>query len=125
MKEYGAYVYTELQAAGFDVLFDDREETPGVKFNDADLIGLPLRADRKPPQHPRGQGRAEAAHRAEQFALEPTATVVAKARQMLGHRPVRRGMVGSEGRALGPAARRTGVGRGGGARGPALRTIAC
>ncbi|HEX9075127.1 MAG TPA: His/Gly/Thr/Pro-type tRNA ligase C-terminal domain-containing protein, partial [Anaerolineae bacterium] len=25
------------------VLYDDREETPGVKFNDADLIGLPLR----------------------------------------------------------------------------------
>lgn len=28
---------------GVEVLFDDREESPGVKFNDADLIGLPLR----------------------------------------------------------------------------------
>jgi prolyl-tRNA synthetase len=36
-------VYTRLQAAGIEVLYDDREESPGVKFNDADLIGLPLR----------------------------------------------------------------------------------
>lgn len=33
----------ELRAAGIDVLFDDRDESPGVKFNDADLIGVPLR----------------------------------------------------------------------------------
>lgn len=33
----------ELQAAGVEVLYDDREVSPGVKFNDADLIGLPLR----------------------------------------------------------------------------------
>ena len=36
-------VYSELQEAGVEVLYDDREESPGVKFNDADLIGLPLR----------------------------------------------------------------------------------
>ncbi len=36
-------LYRELQVAGIDVLFDDRDESPGVKFNDADLIGLPLR----------------------------------------------------------------------------------
>jgi prolyl-tRNA synthetase len=33
----------DLQAAGMEVLYDDRDESPGVKFNDADLIGLPLR----------------------------------------------------------------------------------
>jgi prolyl-tRNA synthetase len=33
----------ELAAAGFDVLVDDRDERPGVKFKDADLIGIPLR----------------------------------------------------------------------------------
>ncbi|MCB1071311.1 MAG: proline--tRNA ligase, partial [Kiritimatiellae bacterium] len=32
-----------LEAAGIDVLYDDRDERPGVKFKDADLIGLPLR----------------------------------------------------------------------------------
>jgi prolyl-tRNA synthetase len=35
--------YKELQAAGVDVLFDDRDVRPGVKFKDADLIGFPLR----------------------------------------------------------------------------------
>jgi prolyl-tRNA synthetase len=36
-------LYTDLQAAGIDTLYDDRAESPGVKFNDADLIGLPVR----------------------------------------------------------------------------------
>jgi prolyl-tRNA synthetase len=36
-------LYSELWAAGVEVLYDDREESPGVKFNDADLIGLPIR----------------------------------------------------------------------------------
>jgi prolyl-tRNA synthetase len=36
-------LYDELRKAGVDVLFDDRLESPGVKFKDADLIGLPLR----------------------------------------------------------------------------------
>lgn len=36
-------LYEELKAAGLEPLYDDREESPGVKFNDADLIGLPIR----------------------------------------------------------------------------------
>ena len=36
-------VYERLRAAGVDVLLDDRDERPGVKFKDADLIGFPLR----------------------------------------------------------------------------------
>lgn len=36
-------IYAELQAAGCEVLFDDRVETAGVKFNDADLLGMPVR----------------------------------------------------------------------------------
>jgi prolyl-tRNA synthetase len=36
-------LYQELEAAGLEVLFDDREESPGVKFNDADLLGIPFR----------------------------------------------------------------------------------
>jgi prolyl-tRNA synthetase len=36
-------IYQELQAADVEVLYDDRDERPGVKFKDADLIGLPLR----------------------------------------------------------------------------------
>ena len=32
-----------LYTAGVEVLFDDRMESPGIKFNDADLLGIPLR----------------------------------------------------------------------------------
>ncbi len=42
-REAAEQVYRELEAAGIDVLLDDRDERPGVKFNDADLIGLPVR----------------------------------------------------------------------------------
>jgi prolyl-tRNA synthetase len=36
-------LYQQLLTAGVDVLFDDRSERPGVKFNDMDLIGFPVR----------------------------------------------------------------------------------
>ena len=36
-------IYTDLRTNGIDVLLDDREERPGVKFADAELIGIPLR----------------------------------------------------------------------------------
>jgi prolyl-tRNA synthetase len=36
-------LYAELQAAGFDVLLDDRNERPGVKFSDLELVGIPHR----------------------------------------------------------------------------------
>ncbi len=40
-KELGENIYLELQAKGIDVLLDDRAERAGVKFKDADLIGIP------------------------------------------------------------------------------------
>lgn len=43
IREISEKLYRDLQAAGIEVLFDDRDESPGVKFNDADLIGIPLR----------------------------------------------------------------------------------
>lgn len=36
-------LYADFQAAGIEVLFDDRDERPGFKFKDADLIGIPFR----------------------------------------------------------------------------------
>ena len=36
-------IYHSLKEEGYDVLLDDRDESPGVKFNDADLIGCPVR----------------------------------------------------------------------------------
>ena len=35
-------IYGQLREQGLDVLIDDRRENPGVKFNDADLIGIPV-----------------------------------------------------------------------------------
>jgi prolyl-tRNA synthetase len=41
-------IYEALRAAGVDVLYDDRPESPGVKFNDADLLGMPVRVTVSP-----------------------------------------------------------------------------
>ncbi len=41
-REAAEKIYQELTAKGLDVLYDDRDERAGVKFNDADLIGIPL-----------------------------------------------------------------------------------
>ncbi len=43
VADAGKKLYDELWAMGVEVLWDDRDERPGVKFKDADLIGLPLR----------------------------------------------------------------------------------
>ncbi len=43
IRETAESLYQALLDQGVEVLFDDREETPGVKFKDADLIGIPLR----------------------------------------------------------------------------------
>lgn len=42
MRAAAEALYRDLRAAGIEVLFDDRPERAGVKFNDADLLGLPL-----------------------------------------------------------------------------------
>ena len=41
-------LYKELEGQGLEVLFDDRQESPGVKFNDADLLGIPIRVTISP-----------------------------------------------------------------------------
>jgi prolyl-tRNA synthetase len=43
LKETAEQLYQTLSENGVEVLYDDREESPGVKFKDADLIGIPLR----------------------------------------------------------------------------------
>jgi prolyl-tRNA synthetase len=43
VREMGEQLYRELGGAGFEVLLDDRDERPGVKFKDADLLGIPIR----------------------------------------------------------------------------------
>ena len=46
-------IYGELRAAGFDVLLDDRDERAGVKFKDADLLGVPDPGHRRATSWPR------------------------------------------------------------------------
>jgi prolyl-tRNA synthetase len=43
VKSAAEEITNRLEAAGFDVLLDDRDERPGVKFKDADLVGIPFR----------------------------------------------------------------------------------
>ena len=43
VRQRAEALYTELRAQGYEVLYDDRQESPGVKFNEADLLGMPLR----------------------------------------------------------------------------------
>jgi prolyl-tRNA synthetase len=43
VQETANQFYQELVNVGLEPLYDDRSESPGIKFNDADLIGLPLR----------------------------------------------------------------------------------
>ena len=42
-NQIGEDLYKELSDAGIDVLYDDRKESAGVKFADADIIGIPIR----------------------------------------------------------------------------------
>lgn len=43
IKKEGERIYKELKEKGEEVFLDDRDETPGVKFKDADLLGIPIR----------------------------------------------------------------------------------
>jgi prolyl-tRNA synthetase len=45
LKSTAESIAKDLEAAGFDVLLDDRDERPGVKFKDADLVGIPFRVN--------------------------------------------------------------------------------
>ena len=67
VREVAERLYEELGDSGIPVLYDDRDETPGVKFNDADLLGMPLRVTVSPRNLEKGvvelKGRTDAASR--------------------------------------------------------------
>lgn len=54
MRQTAEQLYATLLTAGVDVMLDDRDERPGVKFKDADLIGIPLRVTIGPKSLARG-----------------------------------------------------------------------
>jgi prolyl-tRNA synthetase len=83
VSETAERLYRELQTAGLEVLFDDRAEaTPGVKFADSDLIGLPLRlvVSERSLKNNSVEFKLRAKSERESVPLEET---VAKARQII------------------------------------------
>jgi prolyl-tRNA synthetase len=76
----------ELEAAGFEVLFDDRDERPGVKFKDADLWGIPVRvAIGKKTLAAEGGAAVEwKLRREKEFSLVKSGEVAAKLREWYG-----------------------------------------
>jgi prolyl-tRNA synthetase len=75
-------LYVDLQQEGLEVLFDDRTESPGVKLNDADLLGMPLRLVLSP--RTLKSGSVEIKHRREkEAALVPLEGVSEKLRAIL------------------------------------------
>ena len=75
-------LYDSLQAAGLDVLYDDRDESPGVKFNDADLLGIPVRLTVSPRNLK--QNAVEITDRATlQKRMAPLSNAVTEAQAML------------------------------------------
>jgi prolyl-tRNA synthetase len=81
-EETAERLYADLQAAGIEVLYDERDESPGVKFNDADLIGLPVRLTVS--ERALGQGGIEMKLReAAEKAVVPTAGTIARVREAL------------------------------------------
>ncbi|MBF8266667.1 MAG: prolyl-tRNA synthetase [Dehalococcoidia bacterium] len=58
-------LYLRLERAGLEVLYDDRQETAGVKFNDADLLGFPLRIVVSPRNLKQGSAEVKLRHEKE------------------------------------------------------------
>ena len=80
-----AGISDELEAAGLEVLFDDRTESPGIKFNDADLLGIPLRITVSP--RTLKENSVEVKWRAEKESkLLPLEGLTAAAKQMVSEK---------------------------------------
>jgi len=85
LRETAERLATELGALGVDALVDDRDERPGVKFKDADLIGLPVRLTVGPRALARGC--VELKPRSAETATEvPLGEVAARAAALVGPR---------------------------------------
>lgn len=78
MKEVADSLYEELKALGVDVLLDDRDERPGVKFKDADLIGYPIRIVVGDKNLPNVEVKLRSADKADLVPATDAAKAVAK-----------------------------------------------
>jgi prolyl-tRNA synthetase len=85
LRETAEAVAAALEGAGVDALLDDRDERPGVKFKDADLIGLPVRVTVGPRALARGCVEVKARGAAE-MAEVPVAEAAARVAALVGPR---------------------------------------
>ena len=82
VREAADRIYAELQAHGVEVLYDDRDERPGVKFKDGDLVGIPIRVTVGAKSL--ADGKVEISLRRDrQKQLVPVGEAVAKTRELL------------------------------------------
>ena len=75
-------IYAELQASGVEVILDDRDERAGVKFKDADLIGIPLRIVVGPKNLKQGQVELKM-RRTGESRLYATQDIVSEVRKII------------------------------------------
>src|SRR5262249_25054039 len=87
LRETAERVVVDLEAAGVDTLLDDRDERPGVKFKDADLIGLPVRVTVGPRALARGCVEVKP-RTAKEPAEVPVGEVAARVAALVGPRVV-------------------------------------
>jgi prolyl-tRNA synthetase len=87
LRETAERIVTDLDAAGVDALLDDRDERPGVKFKDADLIGLPVRVTVGPRALARGYVEVKARAAAEVVEVA-VGEVVGRVAAMVGRRVI-------------------------------------
>ncbi len=93
VMELAETVYEQLQAAGVEVLLDDRDARPGVKFKDADLIGIPLRVVIGQRGIDAGELEIKWRHEAKpqsiniEGGVEALTQMVVEARTKVGHAP--------------------------------------
>jgi len=82
VAEAAEKLYEDLIVENFEVLFDDRDESPGVKFNDADLLGIPLRLTLS-PRTLQSQSVEIKWRKEKQTCLLPLEEITDKVRQLL------------------------------------------
>ncbi len=81
-QENAEKLHQQLKKAGFSVLWDDREESPGVKFKDADLLGIPVRLVISQKTKGKVEFKFRNQDRAEILTVE---NVIRKTRDYYGH----------------------------------------
>lgn len=59
VREYASALHKNLEEVGIEVLLDDRDERPGVKFKDCDLLGIPIRVVVGPKTMDKGQAEVK------------------------------------------------------------------